>query len=76
MGIIDDDKLQSILPKYNELKLSELAKFLTNLGYKPVINLETAEKLVQELNYDEELIMNYTKQGLRRILQDRSKCLG
>lgn len=26
------------------LKLSELAKFLTNLGYKPVINLETAEK--------------------------------
>lgn len=36
-------------------------------------NLETAEKLVQELNYDEELIMNYTKQGLRRILQDRSK---
>ncbi len=28
----------------NELKLSELAKFLTNLGYKPVINLETAEK--------------------------------
>ena len=28
----------------NEMKLSELAKFLTNLGYKPVINLETAEK--------------------------------
>lgn len=27
-----------------ELKLSELAKFLTNLGYKPIINLETAEK--------------------------------
>ncbi len=26
------------------LKLSELAKFLTNLGYKPVINLETADK--------------------------------
>ncbi len=30
--------------KEEELKLSELAKFLTNLGYKPVINLETAEK--------------------------------
>ena len=30
--------------KEDELKLSELAKFLTNLGYKPVINLETAEK--------------------------------
>lgn len=29
---------------HNELKLSELAKFLTNLGYKPVINLETADK--------------------------------
>ena len=26
------------------LKLSELAKFLTNLGYKPVINLESADK--------------------------------
>lgn len=29
---------------HHELKLSELAKFLTNLGYKPVINLETVEK--------------------------------
>lgn len=29
---------------HQELKLSDLAKFLTNLGYKPVINLETAEK--------------------------------
>ena len=29
---------------HNELKFSELAKFLSNLGYKPVINLETAEK--------------------------------
>ena len=28
----------------NEIKLSELAKFLTNLGYKPVINLETVDK--------------------------------
>lgn len=29
---------------HNELKLSELAKFLTNLGYKPAINLETVDK--------------------------------
>lgn len=29
---------------HNELKLSDLAKFLTNLGYKPVINLETGDK--------------------------------
>ena len=29
---------------HEELKLSELAKFLTNLGYKPVVNLETADK--------------------------------
>lgn len=29
---------------HNKLKLSELAKFLTQLGYKPVINLETAER--------------------------------
>ncbi|MBW8362382.1 MAG: heavy metal translocating P-type ATPase metal-binding domain-containing protein [Kaistella sp.] len=29
---------------HEELKLSDLAKFLTNLGYKPIINLETAEK--------------------------------
>ena len=29
---------------HNELKLSDLAKFLTNLGYKPVVNLETAER--------------------------------
>lgn len=28
----------------NELPLSKLAKFLTNLGYKPVISLETADK--------------------------------
>lgn len=36
--------------KEDELKLSELAKFLTNLGYKPVINLETAEKKVDKLD--------------------------
>lgn len=34
----------------NELKLSELAKFLTNLGYKPVINLETGDKKEQKLD--------------------------
>lgn len=27
-----------------ELPLSKLAKFLTNLGYKPIVNLETADK--------------------------------
>lgn len=37
-------KTVQISYKEEELKLSELAKFLTNLGYKPVINLETAEK--------------------------------
>lgn len=35
---------------HNDLKLSELAKFLTNLGYKPVISLETAEKNVDHLD--------------------------
>ncbi|MFX1770563.1 heavy metal translocating P-type ATPase metal-binding domain-containing protein [Riemerella anatipestifer] len=37
---------------HNELKLSELAKFLTNLGYKPVINLETSEKKVEKTDRD------------------------
>ncbi|WP_312767131.1 heavy metal translocating P-type ATPase metal-binding domain-containing protein [Epilithonimonas sp.] len=36
--------------KEEELKLSELAKFLTNLGYKPIINLETAEKKYEKLD--------------------------
>lgn len=36
--------------KEEDLKLSELAKFLTNLGYKPVINLETAEKKIDKLD--------------------------
>ncbi len=36
--------------KNEELTLSELAKFLTNLGYKPVINLETAEKKHEKLD--------------------------
>lgn len=35
---------------HNELKLSELAKFLTNLGYKPVISLETADKKEETLD--------------------------
>lgn len=35
---------------HNELKLSDLAKFLTNLGYKPVINLETADKKEEKLD--------------------------
>ncbi len=30
------------------LPLSQLAKFLTNLGYKPVINLETADRIVEK----------------------------
>jgi len=36
--------------KEDEIKLSEVAKFLTNLGYKPVINLETAEKKQDKLD--------------------------
>lgn len=35
---------------HQELKLSELAKFLTNLGYKPVISLETADKKEEKLD--------------------------
>lgn len=35
---------------HNELKLSELAKFLTNLGYKPVISLETADRKEEKLD--------------------------
>lgn len=44
-----------------ELKLSELAKFLTNLGYKPVINLETAEK--KEESYDKTLLIKWAIAG-------------
>ncbi len=36
--------------KEEEIKLSEVAKFLTNLGYKPVINLETSEKKHEKLD--------------------------
>ena len=35
---------------HQKLKLSELAVFLTNLGYKPVINLETADKIEEKLD--------------------------
>lgn len=45
----------------NELKLSDLAKFLTNLGYKPVISLETAEK--KEAPVDRSLIIKMAIAG-------------
>lgn len=43
-------KTVQIAYKSDELKLSELAKFLTNFGYKPVINLETADKKKETLD--------------------------
>lgn len=46
---------------HQELKLSELAKFLTNLGYKPVINLETAEK--KEEYFDKTLVIKLAIAG-------------
>lgn len=46
---------------HNELKLSELAKFLTNLGYKPVLNLETAEK--KEEHLDKSLLIKLAVAG-------------
>lgn len=42
---------------HNDLKLSELANFLTNLGYKPVISLETADKNVEHL--DKSLLIKF-----------------
>jgi P-type Cu+ transporter len=42
---------------HTELKLSELANFLTNLGYKPVISLETADKTVEHL--DKSLLVKF-----------------
>ncbi|WP_185145525.1 heavy metal translocating P-type ATPase [Chryseobacterium shandongense] len=42
---------------HNELKLSELANFLTNLGYKPVISLETADKNIEHL--DKSLLVKF-----------------
>ena len=46
---------------HNELKLSELAKFLTNLGYKPAINLETADK--KEESLDKSLLIKFAIAG-------------
>lgn len=46
---------------HNELKLSELSKFLTNLGYKPVINLETADR--KEENLDKSLLIKLAIAG-------------
>ncbi|WP_312321679.1 heavy metal translocating P-type ATPase metal-binding domain-containing protein [Soonwooa sp.] len=43
-------KTVQIAYKSDELKLSELANFLTNFGYKPVINLETADKKKETLD--------------------------
>lgn len=42
---------------HSNLKLSELANFLTNLGYKPVISLETADKNVEHL--DKSLLVKF-----------------
>lgn len=44
-----------------ELKLSELAKFLTQLGYKPVITLESAER--KEETYDRSLLLKLAVAG-------------
>lgn len=46
---------------HNEIKLSELANFITNLGYKPVINLETADKNEEQL--DKSLLIKLTVAG-------------
>lgn len=46
---------------HNNLKLSQLAKFLTDLGYKPVINLETAER--KEDHYDKSLLIKLAVAG-------------
>ncbi|AYO56783.1 heavy metal translocating P-type ATPase [Chryseobacterium sp. 6424] len=46
---------------HHELKLSELAKFLTDLGYKPVINLETADQ--KEERFDRSLILKLAVAG-------------
>src|SRR5690606_27097296 len=43
------------------LKVSELAVFLTNLGYKPVISLETADKNVEHL--DKSLLVKFAIAG-------------
>lgn len=46
---------------HNVLKLSELAHFLADLGYKPVINLETTEKKV--IQGDRDLIIKLSIAG-------------
>lgn len=46
---------------HQELKLSDLAKFLTNLGYKPVISLETSEK--KEEVFDKTLLIKLAIAG-------------
>ncbi|WP_419869537.1 heavy metal translocating P-type ATPase [Chryseobacterium sp. CT-SW4] len=46
---------------HNDLKLSELAKFLTNLGYKPVINLETVDQ--KEEHFDRSLLIKFAIAG-------------
>lgn len=46
---------------HNNLKLSELAKFLTNLGYKPAITLETADK--NEDHLDKSLLVKLAIAG-------------
>ena len=46
---------------HNDLKLSELAKFLTNLGYKPAISLETADK--NEDHLDKSLLIKLAIAG-------------
>jgi len=35
---------------HEKLKLSGLVEFLTSLGYKPIINLESAEKKIEKIN--------------------------
>lgn len=46
---------------HNDLKLSELANYLTNLGYKPVISLETADK--NEDHLDKSLLIKLAIAG-------------
>lgn len=46
---------------HNNLKLSELAKFLTNLGYRPAITLETADK--NEDHLDKSLLVKLAIAG-------------
>lgn len=54
-------KILQVSFNHNKLKLNELAKFLTNLGYKPVINLETADR--KEENLDKSLLIKLAIAG-------------